>query len=76
MEIEDAKTRLDEVIARARAGEEIIIAHAGRPMARIVPMKGDGEGAIPGFGMFKGRIWMSDDFNDPLPEDELREWEK
>ena len=67
----DAKTRLSELVDRAAAGEEVIIAKAGKPMARLVPLEKPHR--IPGRG--KGKIWISDDFDDDLPEEILKEWE-
>jgi len=60
----DAKTNLSRLAERAAGGEEIVIARNGRPLAKLVPI----EGRKPlRFGLAKGEIWMSDDFDDPLP---------
>jgi prevent-host-death family protein len=64
--IHDAKTRLSSLIARAEAGEEIIIARVNRPVARLVPIR---EKRAPrGLGEAKGLVEISPDF-DELPED-------
>ena len=60
----EAKTQLSALVDRAAAGEEIIIAKHGRPRARLVPLKSAAR-RRPGRG--KGRIWMSADFDAPLP---------
>ena len=63
----DAKTQLSQLVERAAAGEEIIIAKAGRPMARLVPMKVPMVTRVP--GMLKGKIAIGPAFDDPLPAD-------
>ena len=69
--IHAAKTHLSQLLEEAAAGEEIIIAKAGKPLARLVPLekKEDVESTL---GMWKGKLWMSDDFDAPLPPDILR----
>lgn len=66
--IYDAKTRLSELVERAAGGEEIIIARAGTPIARLVPMPVKERKP----GEWKGKVRMSEDF-DELPEEFLRE---
>lgn len=67
--IHEAKTQLSKLIEAVEAGEEIIIARAGRPVAKLVPFKPVKPVRKP--GLMKGKIWISDDFNDPLPDDML-----
>ena len=63
--IHAAKTHLSSLVAEVEAGEEIIIAKAGKPVARLVPLqKNDFRRS---FGALKGRIHMKDNFDDPLP---------
>ena len=62
----DAKTNLSQLVERAAAGEEIIIAKAGRPMARLVPLQIHNTARVP--GLLKGRITIGPDFEAPLPE--------
>jgi prevent-host-death family protein len=69
--VHDAKTHLSRLLEQAHAGEEIILAKAGVPYARLVPLESPGPIRRP--GRLKGRI--SDAFLDPLPEDELLAWE-
>ncbi len=64
--IHDAKTRLSQLIARVLEGEEIVIAKAGTPVARLVPIDDSGE-ARRG-GAWKGLVRMGDDFDAPLPD--------
>jgi prevent-host-death family protein len=63
-----AKTQLSKLVERAAAGEEIVIAKAGKPMARLVAL--ESRGRPRNFGALKGQIWMADDF-DELPKDIL-----
>ncbi|MBF0561272.1 MAG: type II toxin-antitoxin system Phd/YefM family antitoxin [Alphaproteobacteria bacterium] len=62
----DAKTHLSELVERAAAGEEIIIAKAGRPLARLVPLTVRTSLRVP--GLLKGTIAVGADFDVPLPE--------
>lgn len=67
MNVHEAKTHFSKLLARVELGEEIVIARAGKPVARLVPMPPE-PGKRP-LGLFKGQIWMSDDFDDPLPDE-------
>lgn len=65
-----AKARLPELIERASRGEEIILARAGRPRARLMPLASDRKGLrVPGKG--KGRFRLRSGFDDELSEDVL-----
>ena len=66
----DAKTQLSQLVERAAAGEEIVIAKAGRPMARLVPIKKRGAPRVP--GALKGEIRIAPDFDTPLPDELAR----
>ena len=71
--IHQAKTQLSKLVEEAAQGEEIIIAKAGKPIARLVPLeKKERKPRIPG-GM-KGQIWMADNFDAPMSEEELALW--
>jgi prevent-host-death family protein len=63
----DAKSALSQLVDRAAAGEEIIIAKAGKPLAKLVPVAARGRRRTP--GGWKGRVVISDDFDAPLPAD-------
>lgn len=70
----DLASNLTRLIERAEAGEEIIIYRAGRPVARLMPPVESVEPssstqAPRQFGQLAGRIWIGEDFDDPLPED-------
>jgi prevent-host-death family protein len=71
--IHEAKTHLSSLIAEVEAGEEITIARAGKPVAKLVPVKRrPGRAARRNLaGALKGKIWIGSDFDDPLPEDIL-----
>ncbi len=62
----EAKTNLSRLVERAAAGEEIIIAKAGRPLARLVPLAR--RTAPRPLGLLEGEGWIGADFDDPLPE--------
>jgi prevent-host-death family protein len=64
-----AKTHLSRLVDDAAAGEEVVIAKAGKPMVRLVPV---GPQKRTGFGDLKGRIRIAADFDAPLPDDLLR----
>jgi prevent-host-death family protein len=68
--IHDAKTRLSQLVERAEAGEEIVIARAGRPVARLAPLVPKGRARK--LGLLDGRFRIPDDFNAPLPKELLR----
>jgi prevent-host-death family protein len=63
----EAKTNLSELVERAAAGEEIIIAKAGKARARLVPVKKVTVKRRP--GRARGRIRIAADFDAPLPAD-------
>ena len=68
--VQEAKTRLSELLARVEAGEEVVIARAGRPVAHLTAHVRPPD-----------RVWgtvelvVGDEFFEPLPEDELAAWE-
>jgi prevent-host-death family protein len=70
----DAKTHLSELVDRAAGGEEIVIAKAGKPKARLVPMEGAPRTPRQP-GCWKGRIEIAPDFDAPLPDDVLAYFE-
>ncbi len=72
--IYEAKTRLSELVEQAHAGETVIIAKAGTPMAKLVPLS-EGPRAKIKFGLLKGQFVEAADFDAPLPDEELDLWE-
>ncbi len=66
--ISEAQTQLQGLLALTRNGDEIIIEENGEPLARLVPIeKFELKQRILGLG--KGKTWMSDDFDDELPDE-------
>lgn len=65
--IHEAKTHLSRLIEKAEAGEEIIIAKAGKPVAKLVPLHSSP--SPRSLGMFKGQLNVPEDFDVALPED-------
>lgn len=63
----EAKTQLSRLVDRAAAGEEIVIAKAGRPLARLVPMAV--RTAPRRLGLLAGAVRVGPDFDAPLPDD-------
>lgn len=68
--VHEAKTRLSELLGRVEKGEEVVVARAGHPVARIVPI--DLSWRRP-FGAMQFEV--PDSFFEPLPEAELAAWE-
>ncbi len=70
--VHEAKTHLSRLLKQVEAGEEVIIARNGVPVARLVSSKKRGKRQP---GSMKGLIKIDDRFFEPLPEDELAAWE-
>ncbi len=70
--VHEAKTHLSRLLDQAHAGQEIILAKAGKPYARLVPLAADAGVRQP--GRLMGQV--GDDFFLPLPSDELDAWER
>jgi prevent-host-death family protein len=69
----DAKTNLSNLVERAARGEEIVIAKAGRPLARLVPLA---RRTTPRpLGLLAGQVIVGPDFDDPLPDDIMAAFE-
>jgi prevent-host-death family protein len=69
----EAKTQLSKLIEMAERGEEVIIARAGKPVARLTRLEPEKRPIV--YGLMKGKIWVADDFDAPLPDDVLAEFE-
>jgi prevent-host-death family protein len=65
--IHDAKTRLSSLLEQVRAGEDVVIAKAGTPIARLIPYAAPGRRIAPP-GAMAGEIWIADDFDAPLDD--------
>lgn len=72
--IHEAKTHLSKLLVRVNEGEEIIIAKAGKPIARLVPLTTRPAQRVPGSA--KGQVSIALDFDAPLPEAVLNAFEK
>ena len=68
--VHEAKTQLSRLLDKAHAGEEIVIGKAGKPYARLVPLKPEGARQL---GFLKGKLDPA--FFEPLPDEELAAWE-
>lgn len=68
--VQEAKTRLSQILAQAESGEDVVIARDGTPIARLVPV---GPPPPRDVGFVPGQV--SDSFFEPLPDDELDRWE-
>ena len=70
--IHEAKTHLSQLVEDVARGDEIIIAKAGKPMARLVAF--DNDTTPRPRGLLQGKIWIADDFDAPLPEEILQDF--
>lgn len=70
MNVQQAKTRLSELLARAERGDDIVIARAGVPAVRLVPVE-----ALPPRQLGILELTVPKSFFEPLPESELAAWE-
>jgi prevent-host-death family protein len=68
--IQEAKTRLSELLVRVENGEEVVIARAGRPVARLQPVEKVPPRRFGGYALS-----VTESFFEPLPEEELAAWE-
>jgi prevent-host-death family protein len=67
----EAKTHLSRLIDRALAGEEVVIARAGRPVVKLQPVA---ERRVPRLGTAAGTVTFHEGWDDPMSEDELADW--
>jgi prevent-host-death family protein len=72
--IHEAKTHLSKLLARVKEGEEIVIAKAGQPIARLVPVVERPNRRLPGSA--RGKVTIAPDFDAPLPEAILEAFER
>lgn len=64
--VHQAKSQLSQLLVRMAAGEEIVIARAGKPVGRLVPF--EAPPTCRAFGAWAGQVWVSEDF-DTLPDE-------
>ncbi|MGH2367352.1 MAG: type II toxin-antitoxin system Phd/YefM family antitoxin [Chloroflexota bacterium] len=67
--IHEAKTHLSRLVERVAAGEEVVIARSGKPIAKLVPYAEELQPRVP--GSMAGKIWIADDFDASLPPEIL-----
>ena len=67
----EAKTMLSKLVAEAEAGEEVILARAGKPVARLMALR---KAAPRRLGCWKGKVRMAKDFDAPLSDEDLAAW--
>lgn len=71
--IHEAKTNLSRLVDEVGEGNVIVLAKAGKPVAKLVPIGAERKARRPGF--MKGKIKIAKDFDAPLPEDVLDAFE-
>lgn len=71
--IHQAKTHLSRLVEQAASGKEIIIAKAGKPIARLIPYVAKGKARRP--GQLRGKLRIKKSFEQPLPKDILASFE-
>jgi prevent-host-death family protein len=74
IKIHEAKTNLSKLLVRVESGEEIIIARAGKAVARLIPVRKAKFKRSPGSA--KGRIIMDKSFLEPLPDELIKSFEE
>ena len=65
--IYEAKTQLSKLVDLAASGTDVVIARAGKPVARLTALNEEKRPLVP--GLLEGEGWIADDFNAPLPDD-------
>ena len=71
--IYEAKTQLSKLVEKAASGQDVIIARAGKPVARLTRLQAPQRKIR--FGLLKGKVKVPKDFDAPLPEDILAQFE-
>lgn len=72
MNLHEAKTQLSKLVDLAAAGEDVIIARGGKPVARLTSLLPP---RVRKLGVLKGQLWIADDFDAPLSDEVLRDFE-
>lgn len=67
--VQEAKTRLSQILAQAESGEDVVIARDGKPVVRLVPVQAPPPRPV---GFVTGSV--PEEFFEPLPDDELERW--
>lgn len=71
--ISEAKAQLSRLVEEAQNGGRVVIGRAGRPVAVLTAYEADPEPRT--LGGWEGRVWIADDFDDPLPDDIQRHFD-
>jgi prevent-host-death family protein len=71
--VHEAKTNLSRLLVEVENGHEVTIARAGRPVARLVPAAPRAKREL---GLERGQIWIAPDFDSPMPDEWLDDWER
>jgi prevent-host-death family protein len=71
--IYEAKTQFSKLVDLAASGTDVVIARAGKPVARLTSITA--EKRVYRLGLLEGKGWIADDFNDPLPDEILAQFE-
>ncbi len=66
--IHDAKSQLSKLLERVQSGEDVVIAKAGTPIARLIPYVAPKRKIAPPGGMAGEGFWIADDFDDPVDD--------
>lgn len=72
--IHEAKTHLSRLLEKVGQGEEVVIARSGKPVARLVAVTESSSRRQPGGA--RDTLWVSEDFDDPLPEEIQKYFER
>ena len=72
--IHEAKTHLSRLLEQVQQGQEVVIARAGKPIARLVPATDLAGGRT--LGADRGQVWIDEDFDAPLPAEALAGFER
>jgi len=72
--IYEAKTQLSKLVDQAASGTDVVIARAGKPVARLTSLEKKPK-RLTGLGALKGKGWIAEDFDAPLPDHILAEFE-
>jgi len=67
--VDEAQEKLQDLVAQALAGNEVIITDHGKPVARLVPVQAFSPKRKRVAGLNRGTIWTSEDFDQPLPDE-------
>lgn len=73
IELSKAKAQFSKLVRLAEQGQEVVIARAGKPVVRLTQLKPEKNPII--FGLLKGKLHVADDFDAPLPDEVLAEFE-